>query len=401
MKKTTLISCLLGLLSYSIKSQVIINDNFDTYSQGWNFYTSNCPVQYIGEIDSTTSVTGKSFKITKTDCNGTCIPSIQIEMGYKKSFTIPSHSTKLSFSVSCRANSTSTQSVVTSAVLRIYDERNNVYIANDIFMIAGGTTESGWINYSNDFTLPCPGTDSISVYLYSYDAWNGGYCRSTWFDDPYLEVTETNGGIIPNGSQAITICSGDSITVGNNTHHLAGTYTDTLSNAAYTGCDSSVTTTLTVNAVNIGTGTSGNTISASATGAIYQWIDCTTGDSLAGETAQSFTANTNGDYAVIIEQNGCIDTSNCVSMIVTGIDHLKEIYFEIYPNPATDKLFVNYELKGSHQINILDVTGRVIYSGMYEDHFSEIDISKLFAGIYFIRITNKNNQSSMQKFIKK
>lgn len=119
MKKIILFSSLLSVLSFTTKAQVIINDNFDTYSQGWNFYTSNCPVQYIGEIDSTTSVTGKSFKITKTDCNGTCIPNIQIEMGYKKSFAIPSHSTKLAFSVSCRANSTSTQSVVTSAILRI------------------------------------------------------------------------------------------------------------------------------------------------------------------------------------------------------------------------------------------------------------------------------------------
>ncbi|MBN8695161.1 MAG: T9SS type A sorting domain-containing protein [Bacteroidetes bacterium] len=401
MKKIILFSCLLSVLSFITKAQVIINDNFDTFSQGWNFYTSNCPVQYIGEIDSTTSVTGKSFKITKTDCNGTCIPNIQIEMGYKKNFSIPSHSTKLAFSVSCRANSTSTQSVVTSAVLRIYDERNNVFIANDIFMIAGGTTESGWINYSNNFTLPCPGTDSISVYLFSFDAWNGGYCRSTWFDDPYLEVTETNGGTLPIGSQTLTICNGESITVGGNTHSTPGVYTDTISSAAYTGCDSSVTTTLIVNSVNVGTFVSGNTITATATGATYQWIDCTTGDSINGETNQNFTATTNGDYAVIVEQNGCIDTSNCVSIIVTNIGEWEEIHFEIFPNPATDKLFVKYNSKGSRLINILDITGRAIYSGQYDDDFSEIEISKFVAGIYFIRITDSNSHNSIKKFIKK
>lgn len=400
MKKIILFSSLLSVLSFTTKAQVIINDNFDTYSQGWNFYTSNCPVQYIGEIDSTTSVTGKSFKITKTDCNGTCIPNIQIEMGYKKSFSIPSHSTKLAFSVSCRANSTSTQSVVTSAVLRIYDERNNVYIANDLFMIAGGTTESGWINYSNNFTLPCPGTDSISVYLYSFDAWNGGYCRSTWFDNPYLEVTETNGGTLPIGSQTLTICNGESITVGGNTHSTPGVYTDTISSAAYTGCDSSVTTTLIVNSVNVGTSVSGNTINAAATGAIYQWIDCATGDSISGETNQNFTAITNGDYAVIVEQNSCIDTSACVSIIVTSMNNIDKNELSVFPNPASDKLYINYSSKITSQIDIMDVTGKKIISLMQNHSSAEINISNLEQGVYFIQITSTDNNRITKRFIK-
>lgn len=48
------------------------------------------------------------------------------------------------------------------------------------------------------------------------------------------------------GNQSFTICEGESITVGTNTYTAAGIYTDVFSNTA-AGCDSTIVTTLTVN----------------------------------------------------------------------------------------------------------------------------------------------------------
>ena len=37
------------------------------------------------------------------------------------------------------------------------------------------------------------------------------------------------------------------------------------------------------------------------------------------ETSQEFTPTTNGEYAVIVTNNGCSDTSNCLTLTTVGI----------------------------------------------------------------------------------
>ncbi|KAA3624141.1 MAG: T9SS C-terminal target domain-containing protein, partial [Bacteroidetes bacterium] len=46
----------------------------------------------------------------------------------------------------------------------------------------------------------------------------------------------------------------------------------------------------------------------------YQWINCADGSSIAGETDQTFTPTISGDYAVIITQASCMDTSACTTI---------------------------------------------------------------------------------------
>jgi len=66
------------------------------------------------------------------------------------------------------------------------------------------------------------------------------------------------------------------------------------------GCDSVVTLNLTLGAVDTAVIQIDDALIASQGGATYQWIDCGNGNAaLPGETNQSFTAASNGDYAVI------------------------------------------------------------------------------------------------------
>lgn len=74
----------------------------------------------------------------------------------------------------------------------------------------------------------------------------------------------------------------------------------------YNSCSLDLTTSL-----------SGTTITANATGVSYQWIDCSTGTPLAGETNASYSASSSGDYAVIIDDGTCSDTSACVTVTCT------------------------------------------------------------------------------------
>ena len=54
--------------------------------------------------------------------------------------------------------------------------------------------------------------------------------------------------------------------------------------------------------------------------ATYQCLDCDNSMSIiAGETNQSLTALSNGNYAVEVTANCCTDTSACVTITTVGI----------------------------------------------------------------------------------
>jgi hypothetical protein len=84
---------------------------------------------------------------------------------------------------------------------------------------------------------------------------------------------------------------------------------------------------VTVITVNTSVTQTGSTLTADAIGAAYQWVDCNNWFlPIPGQTFQSFTATTPGSYAVIITQDGCIDTSACFTtsegcnITITGAD---------------------------------------------------------------------------------
>ena len=53
----------------------------------------------------------------------------------------------------------------------------------------------------------------------------------------------------------------------------------------------------------------------------YQWIYCDSVE-IEGATFQSFTPTENGNYAVVITQDGCVDTSGCYMINTIGINEL-------------------------------------------------------------------------------
>jgi len=92
----------------------------------------------------------------------------------------------------------------------------------------------------------CTG-DSVVVGNNVYST-SGSFIDSLFSSNGCDSVVTTNLTVnIPySGTQTFTICDGDSITVGTNTYTTAGTYTDIFSNTT-TGCDSTIITTLNVN----------------------------------------------------------------------------------------------------------------------------------------------------------
>jgi len=59
----------------------------------------------------------------------------------------------------------------------------------------------------------------------------------------------------------------------------------------------------------------GNTIYANASGAVYQWLNCDSAFAqVSNATGQSFTPAWAGNYAVVISQDVCVDTSECIGV---------------------------------------------------------------------------------------
>ena len=100
-----------------------------------------------------------------------------------------------------------------------------------------------------------------------------------------------------------------------------GNYTAIIDNAA--GCDSVITIDLTINPTPSAAVTqNGATLTATQTGATYEWLDCDDESIIVGEINQAFTPAVTGNYAVIVTIGDCFKKSDCFLVDFTGIGEL-------------------------------------------------------------------------------
>ena len=219
---------------------------------------------------------------------------------------------------------------------------------------------------------------------------------SNWVTGKALGTTAVSG------SQTLSGCDGYTTVVNGNTYSSTGTYTDTLIGASFAGCDSIVTTNLTVAAtINVATTTAGSVITASATGASYQWLDCNNNYALLpGETGQSYTATTNGDYAVEVTVGNCKDTSACENITIIGIDDKEfNASIKVFPNPTKGKITLSItNLFGTAEIDVLDIIGKSVMEMKSTNANTVLDLSHLNNGIYFIHVVNNRNKKIIKLF---
>jgi polyhydroxybutyrate depolymerase len=85
-------------------------------------------------------------------------------------------------------------------------------------------------------------------------------------------------------------------------------------------------------------------------------------------------------------------------LLSVGIDvpTAAENNFQFFPNPADDYFTLISDGKGTFEI--FDMTGKLISSSSIEEASQIIDITKLHAGMYLIKMTTPNN-SSVQKLL--
>ena len=126
--------------------------------------------------------------------------------------------------------------------------------------------------------------------------------------------------------------------------------------------------------------------------ATYQWVTCPGYDIIQGATEFEYITTESGEYAVIIDKDGCTSISECISVVNSGIDRFDDQEIKIYPNPVNTRylnVFIdNY--KNVKELTLCDLSGRMLKKVDKISKLNKIDVNNMIPGLYFVRIYTEN-----------
>ncbi len=195
----------------------------------------------------------------------------------------------------------------------------------------------------------------------------------------------------------VSICNGESFTFGNQTLTEPGDYTEIFT--ATSGCDSIVNLTLNITVIDTSVTLNYPVLMANLEDASYQWVDCNNSYApINGAIEQSFTPDENGNYAVILEKNLCIDTSSCYDVTIIGIKNsFDKQLFMVSPNPTTG--IVILQMSEAAEIFVMDGLGNEFYTALLPEGRHSLDFTEKEQGIYII-VFKGQTQTKRIKLIK-
>ena len=83
-----------------------------------------------------------------------------------------------------------------------------------------------------------------------------------------------------------------------------------------------------------------------------------------------------------------------------GIAEPCNAVFSASPNPASDLLTVTPTVAGSYQATLFDLNGREVWAGQSLQGATQVDVSSLSEGVYFLKVT-ANGLSRTEKVVVK
>lgn len=299
-----------------------------------------------------------------------------------------------------------------------------VTFTNADFLLAGKMDETSfWSRSLTNIELKCMpsnGIDTASAGLELYYKFNQGTAGGN--NSAITSLTDATGhqdgtfnGLALTGSASnfvagqssatistAYLCPGATYLYNGNVLSVAGSYVDTLQNSQ--GCDSLVQLNLVQLLVDTAVTQNGYTLTANHVSPTYKWLDCNNGYAvIPGAVSQSFTPTVPGSYAVVINQSGCSDTSNCHVMTTVGLSSLNVIQgLIVYPTYTNDIVKLDFnQSRNNVNIVVVDVSGKVVYS-VAENRISNtlISLHDMADGMYFIRVT-ADNETGIYRVVKK
>ena len=174
-----------------------------------------------------------------------------------------------------------------------------------------------------------------------------------------------------------------------------GVYNDTITNMA--GCDSIITLDLIINTVNIDVTITGITLTATAEEANYQWVDCDNDYAvIEGATDSSYTpASGEGNFAVIVTEGECTDTSSCYAVSNASIADNNLTNAVLYPNPTNGEVTLDLgQSAESLTINIYSLDGQLVDQLQFANSAMVSFELKGNKGIYLVHVTTNELETT-------
>ena len=234
----------------------------------------------------------------------------------------------------------------------------------------------------------------------------GSTANSSGYYYFYYDI-EMAANVTPN---VVSICDGNSVTVGTNTYTTTGIYYDTLDAANF--CDSIIYTNLTVNqpfvpsiATNPFDGKiclgDAAVITASTGYQSYSWDN--------GMTGQIITVSPTADQLytlTTIDINGC----DAVATVMIYVDSCntnisdEQIDFSIYPNPSSSLVYFEFNNSNNNveRISVINVLGEEIFRVndiSVAENIKSIDFSNYPKGVYLVKIATKSGDINRKLII--
>ena len=182
------------------------------------------------------------------------------------------------------------------------------------------STNNQTVCYGGSYTIGSSTYTTSGAYTDVFTAANGCDSSVTTILVVSPEITSTNNQ---------TVCYGGSYAINGNTYTSTGTYTDVFT--AANGCDSTVTTNLTIlPQFNVSIQAAGSSTACSGSGVLlsmttfasaantYQWSDAN--GVISGATSSTYTATSTGTYSLTVTTPaGCTTTSNAVAVSIITV----------------------------------------------------------------------------------
>ncbi len=154
-----------------------------------------------------------------------------------------------------------------------------------------------------------------------------------------------------------------------------------------------------LNSINSSISNNGVSLNSNQNNANYQWMNCyEMYTPINGEVNQAFNPSSNGFYAVEIELNGCVDTSDCTSFNFLDLEEENYELINVFPNPTDENVTITFNSPQIGEIELMNILGKSILVQDITSKSNEITLkNKIAPGNYLIRIYDQNKKVVFQK----
>ena len=116
-----------------------------------------------------------------------------------------------------------------------------------------------------------------------------------------------------------------------------------------------------------------------------------------GETEQIYLPLINGEYAVQVTENGCVDTSDCMLFTTASIPQGNLEKISCYPNPTLNDVTIQFgSIQGFVFVELYSVQGKILK----EINFKGVDSMKIDlpneAGVYLLHVLTENGWGAVR-----